>query len=806
MGLRLDISTNKLVEGQIFQLETLDSTATTIGVYDIEIIGEWDIATSLQANSTENYIPSQDVPKISVDNLAITLSQIPNVFSVTKNATVITLIFGSVVSDVVFVDSTNIKVIKKTLADGTVTSYGSAFLTNMIVTSVMHNSLEFNRSPTKIVNGNATDLIETIIRFKTSHENFYLELYLNWVDNNTDIYTQPNSFKIDPNLFIDNITGSKNRFLGNSDSSINNVYAQGIIPRQGNLVSFLDITGQGDEGEGVFEFDLIIHHHIPLFPRQEDANVDGTLNTPSFVNSSIKPIFEINLRKNNFDTDIIDTTSLQNLSQYFGAGNVGYFEEVLKTGQTFYKLNSFTFDNEANEINNLLPTKGTIVIQNINTNEFLGSDTFTEDYDIIFKLCKIDANFNQTKTFLENIEYDSIQTKMNGIEIDVFGYKVKPTIEGNENIVEIYFEIPPNDLQNYALWVTISRGDNAFTNQNVLCRIGKAVSIVDDSVVQFPDEYNYNYHYDLDIANAFNDVKSFVGDYVLSRFQVKISELETTFNSILLRIIGDNAILESFQINANQLNFELDRQFLLPTTDIRRKVIVEKTVIGTDQFFDITYPFLVRENWGKMTNVYQETVINCTQNEIVFTKSWKSLNFNIGFYNQTKNSFADPQIVSPPSFIKYFDESLNEVGKILNTGKTIVIAVFIENNLGDLMSEPNPIPNPYFIYPPMSAEPGYLTGYFGLEVNGKYFQFSHAQPNEPSMFEPYLGVDYFPMVNRENINAVQMLCKIDAQKLRKELGINLESCIKISARIDKIPNAEISDGAFSDGFSNGFFI
>ena len=786
MGLRLDISTNKLVEGQIFQLETLDSTATTIGVYDIEIIGEWDIATSLQANSTENYIPSQDVPKISVDNLAITLSQIPNVFSVTKNATVITLIFGSVVSDVVFVDSTNIKVIKKTLTDGTVTSYGSAFLTNMIVTSVMHNSLEFNTAVTKIVNGNASDLIQTVINFTSADVFNVLEFYLNWVDNTTTIYQEPGSFKIDSSLFVDNVTGVKNKYVGDT-TAINS-----STPRQGSLVQRIELFDLGSNN-----YTLEIDHSIPFFPRQEDVNVDGTLNTPSFVSTSIRPIFEINLRESLFNTDKFESTSLQNLSQYFGAGNVGYFEEVLKTGQTFYQLNSFTFDNEANEINNLLPTTGTIVLQNL-------IEDFDANYDLIFKICKTAANFNQNNTFLENIEYDSIQTKMDGIETDVLGYKVKTVVSGNVATTSI--EIPPNTLQNYALWVTVADGSFNFTNQNVLCRIGKAVSIVDDSVVQFPDEYNYNYHYDLNIANAFNDVKSFVGDYVLSRFQVKISELETTFNSILLRIIGDNAILESFQVNANQLNFELDRQFLLPTTDIRRKVIVEKTVIGTDQFFDITYPFLVRENWGKMTNVYQETVINCTQNEIVFTKSWKSLNFNIGFYNQTKNSFADPQIVSPPSFIKYFDESLNEVGKILNTGKTIVIAVFIENNLGDLMSEPNPIPNPYFIYPPMSTEPGYLTGYFGLEINGKYFQFSHAQPNEPSMFEPYLGVDYFPMVNRENINAVQMLCKIDAQKLRNELGINLESCIKISARIDKIPDAEISDGAFSDGFSNGFFI
>ena len=62
-------------------------------------------------------------------------------------------------------------------------------------------------------------------------------------------------------------------------------------------------------------------------------------------------VFQIDLLQDLINTDQLESTSEQNLSSFLGLGNVGYLNEVYRTGQQFYKLNSINWANPENQLN-----------------------------------------------------------------------------------------------------------------------------------------------------------------------------------------------------------------------------------------------------------------------------------------------------------------------------------------------------------------------------------------------------------------------------------------------------------------------
>ena len=76
-----------------------------------------------------------------------------------------------------------------------------------------------------------------------------------------------------------------------------------------------------------------------------------------------------------------------------------------------------------------------------------------------------------------------------------------------------------------------------------------------------------------------------------------------------------------------------------------------------------------------------------------------------------------------------------EVGTILSTGKTRVVATFEEDNLDDFLADPA-APHTYVENVPTN---NYLCAYFGLNTNnnagGDYYRFHNLRDNELSMWE-----------------------------------------------------------------------
>lgn len=785
MGLRLDITIKKLVAGNSFTIATLGS----VGTYQTDIIASTNIPTSTQVQATDDFIPSTDILKESIDRVSIAISRIPKVVSVTSNQTVISITFIDAVTDVTFseTDTANIRGVQKILDNGTVTTFNTPFVTNITVTSVEHTLPAFGFPALTNPFGNMGDLLETTILFTASDVFNICNFYYGWVDNDTTIYPNPNNFQIDVGNFEDIRTGTFQKFTGDTTTF------NAVAPLQGNKVVSVNLTDLGGNN-----YSLVIDHYVPIFPQ------DLSNNFPEQITTSLKMVFQIDLLQDLINTDQLESTSKQNLSSFLGLGNVGYLNEVYRTGQQFYKLNSINWNNPTNQLNAGADVEGTIVIERLNGN-------FSALFNGIINYSKVTDVFDQELTQLENLKLNNLLFSFDGTPSSgsVFD-NVSVSFSGN--LATITFTVLATTIQdNYFLWLNVHDGVTTYANQNILVQFGTVASLADESVVDFGtypgaliSEYNYDMHYTDDVANSFNQTKSFVDDIVLSRFRVVNSDVvNTLINSFTVRIKQDNNVLETFNINVDDLPYSLDRNYNLLPTDARRFITIEDDGLGN---YDIVYPFKILEQWIS-EGIVQETLVNCTQTnaigDIDFVNNFISPDFGLGNYNQTKNTFAEPQVVSPPSKIQYFDEAgLIETGSILLKEKTLLIATFEESNLNDLLC----LPAAPYTYLNNDYVVNYLTGYFGLEVNGQYFRFHNLKDNKESMFEQIIGVDYYPTLERTDIKTATLKAYIDPDKLKALVGADFD-CIQITARLDKIgqvspivPKA-YKNSAYSNGYS-----
>jgi hypothetical protein len=471
------------------------------------------------------------------------------------------------------------------------------------------------------------DLQETTILFSAADTFTICNFYYGWIDNDTTIYPNPSDFQIDVANFEDIRTGAFQKYTG--DTSTFNA----VAPLEGDKTANIVLTNLGGDN-----YSLVINHYIPIFPQ--------TLSNefPAQINTSLKMVFQIDLLQDLINTDQLESTSEQNLSRFLGLGNVGYLNEVYRTGQKFYKLNSIVWDNPSNQLNAGADTIGTIEIQKLNGN-------FDVSHKGIINYSKVTDVFDPELTQLENLKLDTLDFLFDGsLSTDLVFKDVSVSFSGN--LATITFTVLATSIQdNYYLWLNLWDGVTNYANQNLIVQFGTVASLADESVINFGtypgaliDEYNYDMHYTDAIENSFNQTKSFVDDIVLSRFRVVNSDLvNTVVNQFTIRIKQGNNILETFNIDVDDLPYTLDRNYNLLINDDRRFIKLETDGLGN---YDFIYPFQIFEEWIS-EGITQETIVNCTQTnaigDIDFSNNWISPEFELGNYNQTKNTFADPQ-------------------------------------------------------------------------------------------------------------------------------------------------------------------
>ncbi len=803
MAFIVDISTTKLRAGDSITFTTTGGSSS--GVYTINIVPSSNSVSTLEVRDTSDVVPQSNEWQQAVLRLRDSIGIIGGVVSVTSNDTVITIVFENSVTNVgVGIDDMNGSLLNlvKTINNGTETIFDPILVPNIRVQSISHKLFEYPLyTPLSYPHGNVGDKIETIINFTSSGTFSIIDFYYGWTDNETNVYPSGGSgvFEINKSLFQDITTGTEQKFTGDT------LGINAVSPLQGNKVESITLVDNGGNN-----YDLNIKHYIPILPRPIDVTVDNTLDKPAEIETILKFIFQIDLKADLITPNPTETTSKENLTNFFSNGNIGYFGQVYQTGQTLYALDDFLWDNTDNELNSGATTEGQIIINK--------TSAFNSDHDVIVKIQSITDSFDESKTQLENYQFDSVQVKSDGT---IGNSTTLKNVQANfiGTVLAISFEVEPNTITDrYAVYVALGDGTSNKSNQNVLAKISTAISIADDSTVVFGvypnatrEEYNYNLHYIDDITESFNEVKSFIDDFIVSRFRVQNNDItNNALQSFTIRLRSGNNIFETYTINAgNFINgiFEIERTFNLLGVDIRKKIVVVDNMNGT---YDFIYPFQITNNMVSSENVVQETIANFNQTtavgEVSFSNNWISPVFVLGNYNQTENSVVDPQVTSPPSKIQYFNEAgTTEVGSILNKGKTLVVVTFEEDNLNDFNADPA---SP-FVYPNNTVISNYLTGYLALNdsnnVQSKYFRFHNLRDNEESPFENVSSLaGYYARLERTNVNTATLSALIDSDKIKKEFGEDFE-CLKITARLDRIQTTGTVNKAYKDdAYTNGF--
>lgn len=782
MALRLDISCNRLTTGDSITFVTVGIA----GTYVIDVVSSTTIPRGGEVQETATYVPSFDIAKLSVERLADEISNIPRVTSTQTNGTVISIYFESGVTLVTFTGTANCIAVKIIQDNGTTTDIANPLVANITVTSVQHNLTNFVTPLLPNPHGSMGDTITTKILFTVANSFSFLEFYYGWVDNDTTLYPNPSDNQLDISFFEDITTGALQKFVGDT-TSINPTQ-----PLQGNKVISMTLTNVSG-----FDYELLFTHVVPVLPRTTDVQ-DSTLIKPAEITTSLKMPFQILLRDSLFNTNPLETTAKQDLTSFIQKGGIAYLNEIQNSGLKYYSLSSFVWNNDQNKLNSGFDTSGTIVINNSNSN-------FNVNYDVLLKIVELTDVYDEDSTLLQNVKFEKVQLKMDGLTTSTSVFKnVSATFVGNQ--ATINFEIAEASYQNdYALWVEIGGGTATFDQQNLLVTVDTAINAADDTTVIFGtypsatrDEYNYNNHYNLDVANAFNQVRSYVDDYQLSRFRITNNDLvNNTLINFVIRIKSGNNILDSFQINSDDLNFSFNRNYNLDVADPHNFVTVDYDGLGN---YDFVYPFQISENWVDLTNVVQETIATFEQNTasglIQFKNTWISPIFQFGQYDQSNNTFGEPQITVPPAEIKYFDNATGlETGKILNKGVTKIVATFTETNLNDLQADPAAP----FTYLDNVFIDNYLCAYFGIESNGKYFRFHNLQDNGNT---PFVG--NYPTLERVSVNVATLTALIDADDIKTTFGTDFD-CLQITARLDKLQfGLPVAKAYKNDAYTNGY--
>jgi len=804
MAFKVDIS--------VTRLRANDSITFTLvggpnaGTYVIDIVPSTQQPATLQIRATDDVLPTSNEFTQAVIRLRNGIEQINGVSTQITTDTIITVTFDDQVTGIsVIISEANGSLINhvRTIApNGTATDIDPALVPNITITDIRHNLKDYPYTPLNYPHGNMGDVLRTEIDFTVADSFNVLDFYYGWIDNEDIVYPSAGSgiFEIDKNDFRDITTGALQKYTGDT-SSIN-----AVAPLQGNKVTLITLGFVGGN-----DYTLTIEHHIPILPRPIDVSSVFTLNKPAEINTSLRFIFQIDLKDDNITPNPKETTAKEDLTQFISAGNIGYVNEVYKTGQTIYTLNSFNWNNPEQELNSGLTSNATILIDKTSSAD--------ANHDVILKIQKLTDVFDETQSLLQNYDFDSVQVKTDGTPNSSTALQnVTASFSGSQ--ITINFDVAPGTIEgDYSIVVALANGTASKQNQNVDVKIGTAISAADETQLIFGtypsaprSEYNYNVHYLDDIAESFNQVKSYIDDFLISRFRVETTDpANNTLQSFTLRLRDGNNNIETFTITSGNLSsgvYEIERDFNLLPTDTRKKIVVTDNLDGT---WDFIYPFQITEDMINANELVQETSATFTQTitggTAEYTNNWISPVFDLGDYNISKNSPADPQVTFPPSKIQFFDETgTNEVGVILSSGKTLVVATFEEDNLNDFLADPAAP----FVYPDNTPTSNYLTAYFGLNtsnnIQSKYFRFHNLRDNEQSPWEqvPSLGLNYFARLERLDIDTATLTALIDSDKIREQYGDDFE-CLRITARLDRIQTSAVVAKAYkNDSYTEGY--
>jgi hypothetical protein len=413
------------------------------------------------------------------------------------------------------------------------------------------------------------------------------------------------------------------------------------------------IQGAGiDNGltDGVYNSKFKIIHNTFITPFFLSSQLDGLLNftapTYYFNEKCLKGIFDIEALYNYNDPNRIQTIELTEVK-----GNTGWFNENFNTGITNYSLGSVIYKNNlAVTIPSIeLSTDETsieIIINNTTDTPFSNNNTkFTLNF---IRLPDEEADYQLNgNDIIDNFTFDRALQTVGSAPVNGDNYggddQVLKDIEGvfiSSSQIQINAKIEmSSDVYNllnnsnearYLLWVAIQ-------NHTLETKEADKVALyvdtqefyedeTDDGMITITHKFLRHPFTDVDLDGV-STLSMFPNDEVVgySRFSVDktgrlIDDIDLVSAEIKIKAFNtvtlDEFTLESFKldlsslpfINTNQyIDFELSRQFHIPSTEIRKKIKIKRRTdldTGTIYYYDIIYPYLHRwEYWEKLAGV-----------------------------------------------------------------------------------------------------------------------------------------------------------------------------------------------------------
>jgi hypothetical protein len=808
----LKVSVRKLRAGDQFRIRSIAGGGFPAYFVDI-VTGTPD---TLEAEDTSSVIPSSEEWIKAVENLAKAFEDMELMGSVSfdtnTDQTVITCTSNEDL-DISFLkniaNGSEIEFISLVNGNGTkydITTdpaeFGNILVPNITVTSIDHSLNEFPTQPTEqYLRGNPHAEIKTEVYFTTrdSATGKQLEYSFGIVPNTTNPYATGSTslsepYKIDESLFENRLSGSVQSYRGEIGSFANPITP---INFQTGTVEITDLGGNNYK---------LTHIYRAIDFSSEDVSDDATsIFTPSILDGkkSAKYILEINIYPDEITSLSDETTKKQDLTQYMPDGALGWLNQVYNSPVKEFSLNSFAWDTPSGLLNAAFVSEATAQVKLLS-----GSWAGTEP--VVICIQQINDSYDPDQTLSENILFDNVVLVTDGVPVSSTNLlNVACTVDGGDpSLLNVDLDVN-EDIYRERFVITFQ---SLVTNTSTISlNSGTAVSLADETVITmgtYPgsslnENYSFNLHYNKDIADAFNQVKAFTEDHYISRFRIENSDLvNTTLVRFAIRIMNRTTgiELETKVVQASDLDFTEQRAFRLDDQNDPEYVFIIITD-NQDGTYDFQYPFQIWRDWFQQSNlVFRcqgtfDQVLN-TGEIATFTKTFDSPDFEMGDYDQTKNTALEPQALRKPPSIEFEDEATgNPLSVIKNSGKTRVIATWEDNNLNDLQVEPAA---PHVYETPVLNG---LTAYFGLNTDvpaqNKYIRFHNFRPN-PSTIDgennPWEIIPLYPTYNakltRIDIKTAKLEAVLDAEKIKAIYGDNFK-CLDITARLDKYQVPEI---------------
>ena len=550
-------------------------------------------------------------------------------------------------------------------------TFESPFLENIRIDEISHQIIDFSGYAARTTNiaANFGNYVETKITFTsadtlTASDSF--KFYFGYIEKDTNPYSQPSNYEIDNNLFKDPYQGSVTQFV------IDNPSGTGVYEDMSHVAPRWGQYGDAQlQHVGSDEYIISFKHYVPFLPREDDYAVNNYV-IPEQVNGgkTLKPIFQIDIIGDKQSNAPEQSTSRVDLSNFFSKGSIGYYDQVFQTGEKLYSLENVVFNNGSNDVDKIDSSRDTKLTFDITAED---ATNFSTDDELIFNIIDVDLLTTEPakrNDFITNQKYDRALVSANNVpangsigRISQFKAQINAV---DLDVLNCEVTIPKLSVTSfYAIWVAVSR-DGVISAQNLYLQSEVAESGGDETVVNMDIysvsasrvDFNFYPHWqtiESDLSGTFNEVKAFPEDVYACKYRIvnedSVGTLLQSFSTrIVNRLTGE--IYEEFSLNNSdtsatyQRDWYLDQQFQNEVTIQWNK----EFEAGKNEIL-VNHAFKIPENWQDVEGIvlewsafYIQTLEDGTV--VSFNKINQSPDFQIGIYDQTKNTTLEPQALN----------------------------------------------------------------------------------------------------------------------------------------------------------------